>query len=315
MIRRRLPNTDIDLSVVGFGCWAIGKTYWGDDVEDGASKAAIRAALDVGINWFDTAPLYGEGHADRLLVDALGADKHTVHIATKVGVRVDGPDGHACTDLRPEWVRSDTEASLLRLGVETIDLLQVHWPCDRGTLFDDTLDTLETLRTAGKLRHYGLCNYDATSVTHARTAEGMVSLQTPYSLLRREFEGSLRSACDGLGVVVYEPLCRGLLTGKFGAQPSFPDTDLRAWDERFQGARYRHARALVMDLQRVAARVELPTAALSIGWAVAQPGITAAIVGAKRPEQVLENAKASSVLGRSKLLSVIDKVAAIHGGW
>ena len=143
----------------------------------------------------------------------------------------------------------------------------------------------------------------------------MVSLQTPYSLLRREFESTLRPTCNGMGVVVYEPLCRGLLTGKYKSPPRFPDTDMRSWDERFQGARFRHAVGLVRDLERVASRLNVPTSAVSLGWTLAQEGVTAAIAGAKRPEQVIENARASEVVRNPKAISVIDKVAAIHGGW
>jgi len=158
MKTRRLPGTDLDLSVVGFGCWALGKQYWGDDVDDETSSRAIHAALDEGINWFDTAPLYGEGHADTVLVDALGTKKHDVIIATKVGVRLGGDGEHASSDLRPDHIVTDTEQSLKRLGLESIDLLQVHWPCEHGAPLDDTLAALEDLRSKGHIRHYGLCN-------------------------------------------------------------------------------------------------------------------------------------------------------------
>jgi aryl-alcohol dehydrogenase-like predicted oxidoreductase len=316
MKTRTLPGTDLALSVVGFGCWAIGKTYWGNDVDDDVSREAVRTALDCGINWFDTAPLYGEGHADEVLVSALGPDKANVHIATKVGVRFGGDGEHANSDLNPDWIVSDTDASLARLGLERIDLLQIHWPCDKGTDLRASLDTLESLREAGKVRYYGLCNYSSEEIELASDYPGMVSLQTPYSLLRREFEGALRPACSAkpLGVLAYEPLCRGLLTGKFKTLPQFPETDLRGWDERFQGQRFVHARGLVADLERVAQKVGLPTAAVSIGWVLSQPGITAAIVGAKRPEQVRQNAQAAALADRPKVVRVIDQVAALHGG-
>ena len=314
MRTRKLPKTDLQISVVGFGCWAIGKTYWGDDVDDNTSAEAVRAALDVGINWFDTAPLYGEGHADEVLVKALGSSKHEAIIATKVGVRFGGEGEHASSDLSPEWIREDTEASLKRLGLDAIDWLQVHWPCQRGTTLDDSIATLEALRSEGKIRYFGLCNYGADEVLAASRSEGMVSLQTPYSLLRRELEGPLLTACGDIGVVVYEPLCRGLLTGKFSEIPQFPETDMRAWDERFQGSRFHHARRLINDLERVGAKVGLPTSAIAIGWAIAQPGITAAIAGAKTPLQVQQNALASRVLDEPKISRVVDKIASIHGG-
>ena len=318
MKTRPLPGTELELSVVGFGCWALGKQYWGDDVDDATSARAVHAALDEGINWFDTAPLYGEGHADQVLVEALGTKKHDVVIATKVGVQLGGEGEHASSDLRPEHVVSDTEASLRRLGLETIDLLQVHWPCEHGAALDDTLAALESLRSSGHIRHYGLCNYDAEGVTQASAAEGMVSLQTPFSLLRREFEGTLKDAVTSprrLGVLVYEPLCRGLLTGKFKHEPSFPESDMRSWDERFQGPRFLHAQGLVRDLERVAQRLDVSCAAVAVGWVIAQPSITAAITGAKTPEQIRENAQAARVAANPKAVRIIDQIAAIHGGW
>src|SRR5258706_15829436 len=148
---RPLPGTDLTLSVVGLGCWAIGKKWWGDDVDDDASIAAVKAALDAGINWVDTAPLYGLGHADEVLVRALGPRLSEVVVATKVGVRT-GADGHAHSDLTAQHVRADAEASLVRLGLPRIDLLQIHWPCELGTPPDETMGALADLVKEGKVR-------------------------------------------------------------------------------------------------------------------------------------------------------------------
>jgi aryl-alcohol dehydrogenase-like predicted oxidoreductase len=319
MHTRQLPGSDLDLSRMGFGCWAIGGKWWGDDVDDDTSVAAIHAAIDVGVNWFDTAPLYGHGHADAVLRRALGGRIRDVVIATKVGVRWTEGSDHAESCLQPDHLVSDTEASLTRLGVDTIDLLQVHWPCEHGAALPETLDVLEGLRESGKIRWYGLCNYNAAEVAAARDRPGMVSLQTPYSLLRRDLEGPLMDACTAadhsVGVLAYEPLCRGLLTGKFTQLPRFPDTDMRSWDPRFQGARFHHARRLVADLTRAAEKLQVPTAAMAIGWVCAQPGITAAIVGAKRPEQVRDNARFAALMGRAQVWRVVDGIAALHGGW
>ena len=313
---RTLPGTDLRISVVGFGCWAIGGEYWGDDVEDDQSIRAIQTALDLGINWFDTAPLYGRGHADEILVRALGARRNDVLIATKVGVRVRGSSGHAESDLSPAHLRADLEASLRRLDVETIDLLQVHWPCERHTPLEATFSTLARLKDEGKVRHIGVCNYDAVSLIDIAQWAPVVSLQTPYSLLRREMEGELLSTVStlGLGVLAYEPLCRGLLTAKFTERPRFPDTDQRAWDDRFQGPAFWHGQRLAQSLAQVGQRIGIPTAAVAIGWVCAQPGVTAAIVNAKRPTQMIENASASEVLDHRKLWSVVGRIAALHGG-
>lgn len=319
MLRRPLARSDLDLSIIGFGCWAMGGLWWGDDVNKKDSIAAVHAALSGGINWFDTAPLYGYGHADEVLREALGARIHDVIIATKVGVRWDKGTEHVESDLSPTHLVEDVENSLRRLGVDCIDLLQIHWPCERGTPLAESIDTLERLRSAGKIRWFGLCNYEAEDVRAVADSPGMVSLQTPYSLVRRELEGPLLDAATNadpaIGVLAYEPLCRGLLTGKFDQLPHFPTSDMRSHDPRFQGQRFQHARGLIRDLSRAALKVGVPVAALSIGWVCKQPGLNAAIVGAKRPEQVLQNLQAAELMGRTRLWRVVDEIAALHGGY
>ncbi|MCB9763270.1 MAG: aldo/keto reductase [Alphaproteobacteria bacterium] len=316
MHTRPLPGTDLSLSVLGLGCWAMGGLYWGDDVRDEDSIATVRAALDLGVNWFDTAPLYGEGHADAVLARALGDRRHEVVIATKVGVRARGRHGHAESDLSPAHIRADAEASLRRLGLDCIPLLQIHWPCERGTPLADSLGALVRLQEDGLVRHIGLCNYSAEALREARALAPVVSLQTPLSLLRRAFEGPLQRACVDLGVgaLAYEPLCRGLLTGRYQGAVSFPDTDQRSWDERFQGARLRHGQGLTADLARAAARLGVPTAALALGWVIDREGVTAAVVGAKRPAQLRQSAQADRLVGRPRVWSVVDRIASLHGG-
>ncbi len=316
MQKRRLPGTDLELSALGMGCWAIGGLWWGDDVRDDDSRAAIGAALDAGINWFDTAPLYGHGHADKVLMQALGARRHEVVIATKVGVRFGSDGDHAHSDLSAAWIAADIDASLKRLGLETIDLLQVHWPCQAGTPLAETMEALQRAVTAGKVRHVGLCNYNAAGLAEASRHGSVASLQTPYSMLRREFEGEVRGAAQGgaredgraIGVLAYEPLCRGLLTGRFRADHRFPDSDQRARDDRFQGRRFMSNLAIASRLKLLARRHDLPASALAIAWVCRQPAITAAIAGAKRPEQVLQNARAAEVLDQDELLARINRL-------
>lgn len=311
---RTVPGTELSLSVVGFGCWAIGGRWWGDDVRDETSVQAIHRALDLGINWFDTAPLYGYGHADEVLVKALGPRLRDVVIATKVGVRWDNEQQHAQSDLHAAYIRQDTEATLKRLGVERIDLLQVHWPCEFGSSLHETIETLTALQREGKVRHFGLCNYNAQGMAAALDFGPVATLQTPYSLLRREFEHGLSEVCRGsgpswkVGVLAYEPLARGLLTGKFKGIPSFPDTDLRARDDRFKGRNFIRTAGFVNMLEAAAKKVGVPTAALAIGWVCSRPGITAVIVGAKTPAQVTENARAAAMLDNEKFWAVIDKM-------
>jgi aryl-alcohol dehydrogenase-like predicted oxidoreductase len=309
--RRAIPGTDLELSVVGLGCWAIGGRDWGPDVRDDISIAAIHAALDVGIDWLDTAPIYGHGHADEVLARALGSRKRDVVIATKVGVRLDAGTGHATSDLSPSHVRADCEASLARLGVERIDLLQVHWPCEHGTPLADTIGELVRLRDEGKVRAFGLCNYDAAGLREALAHGPVATLQTPLSMVRREGEHEVLPACAEAGVpaLVYETHCRGLLTGKYDAMPRFEPSDLRARDPRFWGARYIRIRELARSLGAVAERIRAPTETLAIAWALSRPGVAAAIVGAKTPEQVRANARAARIASEPRVLGVLDQIA------
>ncbi len=318
---RRLAGTDLELSVVGVGCWAMGGLWWGDDVRDEDSIAAVRRALDLGINWFDTAPLYGHGHADEILVRALGSRLRDVVVATKVGVRWDGEGMHARSDLTPAHVRADIESSLQRLGLERLDLVQVHWPCELGTPIGDTLAELYRLRDEGKVRYIGLCNYNAATLRQAATAGGIDTLQTPYSMLRREFEAELQPLVldfpgrnEPLSTLAYEPLCRGLLTGKFNATSRFAESDLRARDDRFQGSRMLRALTIVSRLQLLAKRHGATLPALAIAWALRQPGITLAIAGAKRPEQVEANAHAAEWLDHETMWADVDRIVGSFRG-
>ena len=149
MRTRTLPGTDLHLSVIGMGCWAIGGQFWGDDGHDDRSAAAIRAALDHGIKWFDTAPIYGWGHSEEILTQALGTDRNRVIIATKVGV--ERVDGHARSHLSPQNLRIDLEQSLRRLHRDSIDLLQVHWPCELNTPLEASFEALAQLQSEGKI--------------------------------------------------------------------------------------------------------------------------------------------------------------------
>jgi len=310
MERRTLPGTELELSVVGMGCWAIGGRHWGP-VDDEQSVAAIRRAVEVGIDWFDTAPLYGDGHADRILRRALGSHIGEVTIATKVGAVRDPATDEAWSDLSPANVRADCHASLERLGVERIDLLQAHWPCERGTPLAETIGALERLREDGAIRAYGLCNYDAAGVEEALAVAPIPSLQTPYSIVRRDADEGLLALCRQreVAVLAYETLCRGLLTGKFGATPpTFGADDMRAHDPRFWGGRFLRIASVAQALEAAAKKVRAPTSALAAGWVLARAGVTAAIVGAKTPAQVEANARAAALLPHERLWQALDRM-------
>lgn len=300
---RTLPGTDLQLSAIGLGCWALG------EAEEDSMAACVAAALEVGIDWFDTAPIYGDGRADARLVAALGGRRHAVTIATKVGVRRVG--GRALSDLSPGHVVADAEASLRRLGLDMIPLLQVHWPCELGTPLAATMEALASLQRRGLVRWVGLCNYNATGLAAARaTGVRVASLQTPVSMIRREFfeKGGLRDMCVGtgpggqVGVLAYEALGRGLLTGKYlDAPPVLAHGDLRATDARFHGAAWQRIRRLGQALVAVAGRIEAPPAALALAWVLRQTGVSVAVAGAREAAQVQEQVHALGLLGRARV--------------
>lgn len=300
--------------MVGFGAWAAGGLWWGDDLDDGDVSRAMSAAVDAGVNWFDTAPLYGHGHADELL--AKNAQVKGAIIATKVGIRWDGPGAHARSDLCAAHIEADIDASLRRLGRDTLDLAQIHWPCQADTPLHESLGALRKARESGKIRWIGVSNYDAAGIDALGAIGGVVSLQTPYSMLRREFEHDLRAACDrhSLGVLAYEPLCRGLLTGKFTAAHQFSDSDLRARDDRFKGRGYLRALTIASRLKLLARRHETTAAALALAWAITQPSITAVIAGCKRIEQLTQNADAGRLIEDPAVLADIAPIAAAWRG-
>lgn len=317
--RRPLPHTDLSPSRVAFGCWALGGGPWGP-IDADQAVAAVHLALDLGIDFFDTAPLYGHGAADELLVRALGSRKHDVTIATKVGVRFDAATDHAESLLTPEHIRADCEASLLRLGVERIDLLQVHWPCERQTPLADTLGALGALQSEGKVRAYGLCNYNGAGLRAALdvapsspSSAGVASLQSPYSLIRREAENDALPVCrhDGLPFLAYETLGRGLLTGKYTAVPTFDEHDLRSQDPRFRGVAFMHHAAQGVTLRAIGKKIGASAAAVATGWVLSRPGVTHAIVGARSPAQIREAALAPRLAANDKLWSVVDRALAV----
>ncbi|MGE0788780.1 MAG: aldo/keto reductase [Sandaracinaceae bacterium] len=290
-----LFGTDLRVSRLGLGLFAIGGRGWGSDVDDRSSAAAIEAALDAGITLFDTAPIYGDGHADRLLARTLGARIRDVTVATKAGPRGEPP----IADLSPENLRRDVEASLRRLGVERIDLLQLHWPCQRGTPLEATIEALEDLVEQSKIRHYGLCNYGPDELARACELGNVASLQTPISWVRREYEGALAkvAVAHRVGVLAYEPLARGMLTGKFRSLPRFGADDLRHRDPRFWAVGFAKLAPRVEQLRRAAEARGTAPAALAIAFAASRPGVVSALFGAKRPEQVKENVRAAELLG------------------
>ncbi|MFK7985090.1 MAG: aldo/keto reductase [Sandaracinaceae bacterium] len=303
-----MPGTSLTVSPVALGCWALGGEGWGEDISEAQADATVQAALAAGITLFDTAPIYGRGQADRRLARALGPRIHEVVVATKAGPRFEGD--HPISDLSAENLRRDVEGSLARLGLACLPLLQIHWPCEQGTPLLESLEALERLREEGLIAHIGLCNYGPDALEEARRAGHRVMLQTPLSLVRRDYEHGLMEAARATEtpVLAYEPLARGMLTGKFRALPTFPKNDVRHDDPRFWAARFGHFAPRVERLRQIANKVDASPAALAVAWAASRPRVVSALAGAKSPEQIRESAEALSLLARPGAQRVLDAV-------
>lgn len=296
MQQRKLGRSDITVSVLGLGTWAMQGSVesWGP-VDDNESIAAIHAALDAGINLFDTAPIYGGGHSEIILGRALAGCRDRAIIATKCGLLVDAQQADApqrC--LSEQSIFAECEASLRRLKTEYIDLYQCHWP-DPQTSAKETFTALEKLKQQGKIRAIGLSNYGCELALHAREYATIASMQPPFSLLDRRAADDVIPFCreHDIAVLAYSPLAKGMLAGQLRR-----DSDLvgvRRKDPEFVGARYVRNLEFVDRLRELAASRSCTPAQIALAWVIQFDGVTSAIMGAKRPSQVLENVKAASV--------------------
>ena len=290
MDRRPLGDSGLDVSIIALGTWAMGGTVevWGC-VDDRESIAAIHQALDCGINLIDTAPIYGLGHSEIIVGQAIQGRREEVILATKCGqlfpkAAEDMPE--RC--LSRESIMRECEQSLRRLRTEVIDLYQCHWP-DPETPLRETMEALTTLRRQGKIRAIGLSNFSCEQIAAAREFGPVHSVQPSFSMLNRRAADDLLPFCHegGIGVLPYSPLAKGLLTGKFGLESSFKD--MRGREPDFIGQRYRRNLRIVAALAEIASGYGKTVAQLAIQWTTSHPSITAPIVGAKRPSQVIEN--------------------------
>jgi aryl-alcohol dehydrogenase-like predicted oxidoreductase len=297
MQTRRLGSTDLDPTTVGLGTWALGGPWqygWGPQ-DDGEAVAAILTGLDLGINWIDTAPVYGVGHSEELVGRALKQTKHKPFIATKCG-RLWNEKKELVPCLKRDSIRRECEASLRRLGVERIDLYQMHWP-DPLEDIEEAWEEMALLAAEGKVRYLGACNFNVEQLERVRKIYPVASLQPPYSMLRREPEKELLGYCSvhNVGVVAYSPMQRGLLTGQFSHErlAALAPDDHRRRAPEFQEPAFSASLELVEGLKKIAERRGRTVAQLAISWVLRRPEVTAAIVGARRPSQIRETAPAA----------------------
>jgi aryl-alcohol dehydrogenase-like predicted oxidoreductase len=285
MMRRELGTTGFRISVIGFGTFAVGGWMWGEQ-DDADSLAAIRAALDAGVNWIDTAPIYGSGRADRLVGRALAElprDRRPL-VFTKFGHRL--VDGQRVNCASRAQVVADCDSGLRDLGVEAIDLFQLHWPAPEP-IAESAAACADLLR-AGKIRAIGACNLSVAQLEEWRaTGVPLHCLQTPYSIIRRQAADTVLPWCDehGVGAIAYSTLHRGLLFGNWGADKTFSADDHRSERPDYRGRRFQRFLQAVEELRVIAAEDDATVAQLAIGVLVCTQGLTGCIVGARDAQQ------------------------------
>ena len=288
---RKLGNSDLHLTPIGFGAWAIGggnwEFAWGPQ-DDSQSIAAIHRALDLGINWIDTAAIYGLGHSEEIVAKALKTTSHKPLVFTKCSMRWH-EDRTIYRSLKADSVREELENSLRRLGVETIDLYQIHWPNPEAEL-EEGWEALARLREQGKIRWIGVSNFNVEQMKRAQKIAPITSLQPPYSMLRPAIENEILpfALANGIGVINYSPMVSGLLTGKMTAErvAALPADDWRKRAVEFNEPRLSRNLQLVELLREIGAGHGVEPGVVAVAWTLRHPAITAAIVGGRSGQQV-----------------------------
>jgi aryl-alcohol dehydrogenase-like predicted oxidoreductase len=294
---RKLGTSGMEITKVGFGSWAAGGGGWAfswGPQDDAASIRAIVHAVSKGVSWVDTAAIYGLGHSEEVVgraLTAIPAADRTL-IFTKCGVTWDPANRHepAKNIARPESLRRECEASLKRLGVERIDLFQIHWPDESGVPAEDSWGEMSRLVDEGKVRAIGVSNHDVDLLARCERVRHVDSLQPPFSMIFRESAGGVIpwAAAHGTGVIVYSPMASGILTDSFSAQrvAAMSDEDWRRAAPHFNEPALSRNVALRDALRPIARRHGTTVSAVAVAWVLAWPGVTGAIVGARSPEQV-----------------------------
>jgi aryl-alcohol dehydrogenase-like predicted oxidoreductase len=294
MQTRKLGNSDLGITPVGFGAWAIGGSGWEfawGPQDDADSIAAIHRALELGVNWIDTAAVYGLGHSEEMVARALKDWRGPrPYVFTKCVLHWN-EKGKIWKEFSPESIRRECEDSLRRLQVESIDLYQMHWPPDEGKPgLEEAWQTLAALKTEGKLRWIGVSNFNAAQIQRAERFTPVTSLQPPYSMIRRQIEAETLPYCkkQGIGVISYAPMASGLLTGAMTREraAALPTDDFRSRNPEFHEPRLSKNLELVERLRQVGARHGRTPGEVAIGWTLRNPAVTGAIVGARNAKQV-----------------------------
>ncbi|HEY1240754.1 MAG TPA: aldo/keto reductase [Bryobacteraceae bacterium] len=290
-MKKRLGNSDMELTPIGIGAWAMGGGGWAfawGPQDDAQSIAAIQAALDRGVNWIDTAAIYGLGHSEEVVARALSGRAGRPHVFTKCAL-VWNAQREISRSLKADSIRRECETSLKRLKVETIDLYQIHWP-DPDPDLEEGWKTLAQLQKEGKVRWLGVSNFNVAQMERCRKIAPITSLQPPYSAISPEVENEILPYCQqhGIGVIVYSPMKSGLLTGAMTREriANFPQDDFRRKALNFQEPHLTRNLELAELMKQIGARHGRTAGEVAIAWTLRHPAVTAAIVGMRSSEQV-----------------------------
>lgn len=305
MEKRRLGTSDVQITPILMGTWQAGKKMW-VGIEDAETIKAIRSAFDAGITTIDTAEVYGEGHSEQIVAQALSDVRDQAVYATKV----------FANHLKYDQVLEACDRSLQNLQTDYIDLYQIHWPA--GTFkseivpIEETMRALNDLKQQGKIRAIGVSNFSRVQLEEASLYGRIDSLQPPYSLFWRQVEQDAMPYCiqNNISILAYSPLAQGLLTGKFGKDHKFDPADNRAKNKLFQGENYERAQQALEKLRPIAERHHTSLGNLAIAWLIAQPQAQA-IVGARNTQQAVANAKAADIHLSADDLQEIDAIGKI----
>ncbi len=331
MKKRPLGQSGIEATPVAYGAWAIGGWMWGGQDEQQAIRS-IHAAIDAGINFIDTAPIYGFGASEELLGRALAGKRDQVVLASKCGMvwdtdkgdfffhsdedkwRKDGGKYKVMKYLGPESIRQEIEASLKRLQTDTIDLYQTHWQ-ESTTPIEETMGCLMELKQEGKIRAIGVSNATPQQMDQYRKVGPIDSDQEKYSMLDREMEEANLPYVEknDIAFLAYSPIAQGLLTGKMDENYTFDDSDLRKGNKRFGVENRKKVQAMLSDFQPVADKHDISLTQLVVAWTIAQPGCSHALVGARNEKQARENAAAGNVELSQEDLQTINDALDKHG--
>jgi len=321
MERRKIGESDLEISVIAFGAWAIGGWMWGGADEKDAVKA-IETAIDNGMTTIDTASVYGFGLSEELVGKAIRGKREKVQILTKFGLSWNTREGEFYFSSKDnagkniniykfaskKQVFQDCDDSLRRLNTDYIDLFQIHWP-DPTTPVAETMEALEILITKGKIRAAGVCNYSAELLGEAGKTIRLASNQVPYSMVRRDIEKEVVPYCikNKTGIFAYSPMQRGLLTGKIKPGHKFNEGDSRPDTPYFKEPNLSNILAFLEKLRPITEEHSATLSQIVLNWTIQQPGITCALAGARNPEQVLENAGAGQFWLTSDEIKTINK--------